>query len=129
MRLLLDTHSFLWFIAGSELLSESARLQIADLDNQAFVSIASLWEIAIKTSTGKLTLARPFEVLIPEQLELNEIEILPIKLNHLAVLTKLARHHRDPFDRLLVAQSASEPLVLLTADAALARYGDLIRVV
>lgn len=122
MRLLLDTHSFLWFIAGSELLSESARHQIADLDNEAFVSIASLWEIAIKTSTGKLTLARPFEVLILEQLELNEIEILPIKLDHLAVLTKLARHHRDPFDRLLVAQALAEGLPIISKDPAFQGY-------
>lgn len=116
MRLLVDTHSFLWFITGSAELSEPARKWIADLENQVFVSSVSLWEIAIKTSLGKLTLTRPFADLIPEQLQLHAMEVLPIELPHLAALVTLPWPHRDPFDRLLIAQALAEGLLVISRD-------------
>ena len=122
MRLLLDSHAFLWFAAGSDELSLVARRQIENPDNELFLSAASLWEIAIKTSLGKVTLARPFEALIPEQLAANAILILPIELRHLAALVSLPWHHRDPFDRLLVVQAAVEQMPIVTRDPAFREY-------
>ena len=122
MRLLVDTHSFLWFITGSEELSEGARQRIADLANHVFVSSASLWEIAVKTRLGRLTLARPFAELIPEQLRLNAMEVLPIEVPHLAALITLPWHHRDPFDRLLIAQALAEGLPIVSRDTVFPAY-------
>jgi PIN domain nuclease of toxin-antitoxin system len=98
MRLLLDTHAFLWFIMGSANLSVNARALIENPANERLLSIASLWEIAIKTSLGKLALAGSFDELIPAQLSLNGIDLLSIKVSHLSTLTTLPFHHRDPFD-------------------------------
>jgi PIN domain nuclease of toxin-antitoxin system len=103
MRLLLDTHTFLWFIDDSSRLSVQAK-NLLEYDADLLLSTASLWEIAIKTSIGKLILAQPYSVFIPQQLALNSIEILPINLAHLVLLSTLPFHHRDPFDRLLIAQ-------------------------
>jgi PIN domain nuclease of toxin-antitoxin system len=122
MKLLLDTHTFLWFIMGNPKLSEKARALIEDTGNDRLLSIASLWEIAIKHSLGKLSLARPFQALIPQQLERNRIEVLPITVAHLATVTMLPFHHRDPFDRLLVAQAAVERLPVVTVDSAFDAY-------
>jgi PIN domain nuclease of toxin-antitoxin system len=122
MRLLLDTHSFLWFINGRSELSISAKRHIVDLNNQVFVSVVSLWEIAIKVSIGKLILSRPFTELIPEQLEITEIEQLPVKVEHLSLLTTLPFHHRDPFDRLIIAQSLVEKLSIVSRDPVFHRY-------
>src|SRR5215212_6463379 len=117
MRLLLDTHTFLWFIDDSSQLSAPAK-SLLESDAELLLSAASLWEIAIKISIGKLTLARPFAALIPEQLALNSINELPISLKHLDVVSALAFPHRDPFDRLLVAQAMTESLPVVSADAA-----------
>lgn len=100
MEMLLDTHVFLWFIMGSPNLTAEARSLIEDEKNRKFISIASLWEIAIKSSIGKLTLSSPFDKLIPQQLSLNGFELLPIEIAHLAAVVTLPFHHRDPFDRL-----------------------------
>jgi PIN domain nuclease of toxin-antitoxin system len=108
VNLLLDTHAFLWFIAGSDRLSAAARTLIEEPDNQPFLSAASLWEMAIKLSPGKLYLARPFEELMPTQMLLNDIRFLPIEMDHLVPIIPLPFHHRDPFDRLLIAQSVVE---------------------
>src|SRR2546421_10071724 len=105
MKLLLDTHTFLWFIMGSSNLSSNARALIEDLANEKFLSVASLWEIAIKLSIGRLALSAPFDVLIPQQLSLNGFELLNIEVGHAAVVAALPFHHRDPFDRLLIAQA------------------------
>ena len=123
MRLLLDTHSFLWFINGSAQLTGRARTLIEDLNNENFVSAASLWEIAIKVSIGKLGLAEPFAAFIPHQLQVNAMSLLPIKLEHLAKLVELPRHHGDPFDRLLATQALFELMVLVSSDAKLDPYG------
>ena len=118
MRLLLDTHSFLWFIGGSTSLSPTVRSLIEDASNQPFLSVASLlWEMAIKVSLGKMSLARPFEVLIPQQMGLNGINLLGIEMEHTAVVSKLPFHHRDPFDRLLIAQAMVEQMPIVSVDA------------
>ncbi len=123
MKLLLDTHAFLWFIMGSSNLSGNARTLIEDPANERLLSVASLWEVAIKVSLGKLTLSAPFEHLIPAQLTLNGIELLNIKVDHLSRLTSLPFHHRDPFDRLIAAQALVENIRVVGVDAALDTYG------
>jgi PIN domain nuclease of toxin-antitoxin system len=122
-RALLDTHSFIWFIGGSERLSARARALIEERENTMLVSVASLWEIAIKQGIGKLALDRPFAELIPEQLERQQIGVLGIDLHHLAELVLLPRHHRDPFDRLIAAQAIVERLPVISVDPALDAYG------
>ena len=122
MRLLLDTHGFLWFISGSSSLSPTARGLIEDVSNQPLLSVASLWEMAIKLSLGRLSLVQPFEVLIPQQMRLNGIELLGIEIEHAAAVSKLPFHHRDPFDRLLIAQAMVEHVPIVSADTALDVY-------
>jgi len=123
VRILLDTHSFLWFIAGNPRCSIFARELITDPTNQAYISIASLWENSIKISLGKLSLAIPFEELLSQQLTSNSIDTLPIELAELELIARLPFHHRDPFDRLLVAQSLIRNFPLVSADENLDRYG------
>ena len=122
MRILLDTHSFLWFVAGDARIGSTARSLIADLNNTALLSIASLWEIAIKVSLGKLTLTEPYETLIAEQLALNAINVLPIDFDDLIEVARLPFHHRDPFDRLLVAQAIARGLPIVSRDPVLDDY-------
>src|SRR4051794_28678776 len=117
MRLLLDTHTFIWFIMGSPTLSANARALIEDVANEKFLSVASLWEIAIKLSTGKTSLSAPFNEVIPQQLSLNGFELLNIAIDHTAMVATLPFHHRDPFDRLLIAQAVIEKMPILSADA------------
>lgn len=123
MNILLDTHAFLWFIAGSDELSDKAREHIEDENNRVFLSAASLWEMAIKVSLGKLTLSEPFETLIPEQLALNGVEILGITVAHTTQVANLPFHHRDPFDRLIIAQALEEQLPVISVDGAFDEYG------
>lgn len=122
MRLLLDTHVFLWAVAASPLLKPSAR-RVIEAADQVHVSAASLWEIAIKVRLGKLK-ADPAELVAA--IEASGFIELPVRAVHAASVAQLALHHHDPFDRLLVAQALAEPLRLLTADAALAAYGDIV---
>lgn len=125
MRLLLDTQIFLWFLADSSRLSKKGRAEIASAE-LVLVSAASIWEAAIKAGLGKLTVA-------PEDLVAgingSGFEELPVTASHAARIAKLPSHHRDPFDRLLVAQALDEPLHLLTADAALRRYSELVTLI
>jgi PIN domain nuclease of toxin-antitoxin system len=122
VRFLLDTHIFLWLITGSERLRDPARALLVDAENEALLSVASLWEIAIKVNLGKLTLERPFGKLIPEQLLVTEIDRLPIRMEHLVTLLKLPLHHRDPFDRLIIAQALTEGLPVLSSDPEFRKY-------
>ena len=122
MNLLLDTHAFLWFIAGSDDLSAVARDLIEEPGNQPFLSAASLWEMAIKLSLGKLHLALPFEELVPEQMMLNGIQFLPIEISHVVPVVTLPFHHRDPFDRLLIAQAMVEQIPIVSGDPAFDPY-------
>ena len=121
MRLLLDTHTFLWFIDDSPRLSSNAK-SLLESDNDLLLSTASLWEIAIKLSIGKLRVPQPFAPFVRQQLSINAIDILQIDTAHLAIVSTLPFHHRDPFDRLLVAQAMIEQLPIVSADIAFDRY-------
>ncbi|MDE0014376.1 MAG: type II toxin-antitoxin system VapC family toxin [Candidatus Poribacteria bacterium] len=123
MKYLLDTHTLLWFLKGDKKLSDKARGLIENSHNTKFLSIASLWEIAIKVSLKKLVLDKSFERLFPEQLHFNRIEILDITIDNLTKLTTLPFHHRDPFDRLIIAQALVEELPIIGADTAFDAYG------
>jgi PIN domain nuclease of toxin-antitoxin system len=123
MKLLLDTHTLLWFIGGSASLSAYARTLIEDASNEKFVSIVSIWETAIKVSIGKISLSAPFDVLFPHQLQINGFELLPVKVEHTSVITTLPFHHRDPFDRLLIAQAIEEKIALVSVDEVFDDYG------
>ena len=123
MNVLLDTHAFLWFVEDSPHLSIVARQLIEKDDIQPYLSIASLWEMAIKISLGKLTLATPFEQFIPHQLELNSINLLNVSIEHTSAIANLPFHHRDPFDRLLAVQARIEKLALISTDSIFDAYG------
>lgn len=123
MKYLLDTHTLLWFLQGDKKLSNKARQFIDNPSNEKFLSVASLWEIAIKVSLGKLVLDKAFERLFPEQLHFNRIQILDITVDSLAKLTTLPFHHRDPFDRLIIAQALVEELPIIGADTIFDAYG------
>jgi PIN domain nuclease of toxin-antitoxin system len=122
MRLLLDTHTFLWWVGDSAKLSRKARRAIADPSNECLFSLASCWEMAIKLSLGKLRLDVSLETFVPEQLMKNRFAILEIGFRHIARVAVLPFHHRDPFDRLLAAQSLEERLPIVTADPSFAKY-------
>ena len=122
MRLLLDTHTFLWFIGGDTALSPYARQLIEDRTNERLLSIASLWEMAIKASLGRLTLTLPFTDLVAEHVHGNAIELFEILPRHLDVLTTLPFHHKDPFDRMIIAQSQAENMPILSRDSAFDDY-------
>ena len=123
MRLLLDTHTFLWFLEDSAQLSSMAKALIEDGGNDVYISIGSLWEMAIKISLGKLSVSQPFEIFIPEQLTANDMTLLPIAVEHTVALITLPFHHRDPFDRLLIAQSLVTSMPIVGADTAFDAYG------
>ena len=123
MNILLDTHAFLWFVSDSPRLSDTARTLIEAEDSQPFLSIASLWEMAIKISLGKLRLEPPFETFIPQQLTVNGIGILNLSMEHTAAIATLPFHHRDPFDRLIAVQAKFEQMPLVSADPVFDAYG------
>ena len=123
MKYLLDTHSLIWFIGGDPQLSAHARQLMDDEESELFISIASLWEMAIKFSLGKLNLSQPFEEMFPAQLEGNSIEILGITTDHLKTVSTLPFHHRDPFDRLIIAQAQVEQLPIIGTDTTFDNYG------
>lgn len=116
MNILLDTHAFLWFVDDDPRLSQPAQALIEAEESQPFLSAASLWEIAIKISLGKLILKQPYDTFIPHQLALNGISILNITIEHAAAIAILPFHHRDPFDRLLAVQAKIEKMILVSAD-------------
>jgi PIN domain nuclease of toxin-antitoxin system len=122
MQLLIDTHVLIWFLEGNKSLSKPHRQIISDSQNDVFVSIASLWEIAVKISLGKLTLAKPLADVI-KQIAVENIEVLPILPKHTLQVSTLPFHHRDPFDRIIVAQSQVENLPIVTNDIEFSHYG------
>ena len=122
MKVLIDTHILLWFINNDPKLSPKTKVLLqSDID--IAVSIASLWEIVIKLSIGKLTLPGSIEELFPLQLTLNQIDLLPIEVRHLQALSKLPFHHRDPFDRLIIAQALVENIGFVSVDQVFETYG------
>lgn len=123
MRLLLDTHSFLWFCEGSSALSNVARSAIEDPGNQKWVSHATAWELAIKISLKKLDLKVPYQELFPGAVLSNGFGVLAPEFRHYQELLLLPWHHRDPFDRLLIAQAKCDELKLVTCDPKFAGYG------
>lgn len=122
MKVLLDTHAFLWLVTGDYRLSEMARQTFLNTENMLFFSAASLWEICIKISLGKISLKRGWLQTIQDEMVVNAIQWLPIEIPHCAELTKLPFHHRDPFDRLLIAQAMVEDMQLLSRDTHLSAY-------
>jgi PIN domain nuclease of toxin-antitoxin system len=122
MKVLLDTHTFLWYLWNDPNLSEEAKRILALPETEAYVSVASLWEIAIKVSLGKLTIGQPLEQFFPEQLSLNNFYLLPIDVHHTAFVSQMPFHHKDPFDRILIAQSLLEKIPILGTDVVFDQY-------
>ena len=123
MTALLDAHALLWFLSGSSQLSAKALAFIQDAQNTLFVSPATLWEIGIKDSLGKLILPEPFEKLFPARLDVSNIITLPILIPHLHVHRRLPFHHNDPFDRLIIAQALADDLTIVSCDSQFPAYG------
>jgi PIN domain nuclease of toxin-antitoxin system len=122
MKVLLDTHAFLWSITGDDRLSKTAEKTFLNPDNNLYFSAASFWEICIKMSLGKLSLKRGWFKTIQEEMRINAVQWLPVEMQHCVELTKLPFHHRDPFDRMLIAQALAEDLQLLSRDGRLSAY-------
>ena len=122
MRYLLDTHAMLWWLGNDPRMSAFAQETIADGRTRLVWSMASSWEIAIKVAIGKLALERPLTELFSEIVSRQGVELLPITHGHCALLGELPLEHRDPFDRMLVAQAQAERLSILSADPKLSRY-------
>lgn len=122
MDVLLDTHILLWAWSGDKRITKAQRELIASEEVRACVSIVSLWEIAIKSSLGKLELMASLNELVATLPEFH-IDLLPLKVEHVQLVTTLPLHHRDPFDRMLIAQAKHEDMHLLTADPHFAAYG------
>ena len=126
MPLLLDTHTLLWFYSGDSQLPDHIKEEIENTNNQCFLSIASVWEITIKLGTGKLELDNSLNELF-QFITRNQIQILPIEFNHLLRLERLPNHHKDPFDRIIIAQSFEENLPIYTKDSFFQDYGVTVR--
>jgi PIN domain nuclease of toxin-antitoxin system len=123
VRLLLDTHAFLWWVADDRRLSRKARAAIASRDSACFLSMASVWEMAIKVGLQRLELPSSVDRFVSEQMAANAFEPLPIGLGHAGDVARLPFHHRDPFDRLLVAQALGEGLSIVSAGPVFGKYG------
>jgi PIN domain nuclease of toxin-antitoxin system len=122
MKLLLDTHVFIWWADQPEKLSPAALPALEDEANDLLLSVASVWEMQIKIQLGKLKLSLPLNELIKNQQETNDLTVSPVTLPHVLALDSLPSHHKDPFDRLLIAQSIEEGLTLVSADAQFSAY-------
>ena len=129
MRLLLDTHTLIWFFAGDSQLSTNARILIEDEDNNKLVSIASIWEMAIKESKGLLNLSLPLHEYIAQKLSLEDFNLLNINLDHLSQIVTLPFYHKDPFDRLLIAQAIMEGIPILSKDSKFDPYSKNVNLI
>lgn len=123
MKLLLNTHTFIWFITDNPQLSSSAKALIEDELNEKVLSLASIWEMAVKCSIGKLRFDLPFQSFIEQQLVQNSLDLMKIEVSHLSTVATLPLHHRDPFDRLLIAQAIVEKMPIVGADQMFDSYG------
>lgn len=124
MDLLLDTHILIWFLTGNERLTASTKSAIKNLNNNCYISIASIWEMALKTRIGKLELSFSFEDLKNLIIQ-NQIDILPIDFEHIQLLTTLPLHHSDPFDRMIIAQAITEDFILISNDKLFEKYNEI----
>lgn len=122
MKALLDTHTFLWWITDDPKISSTVSHIIKNPDNEIFFSTASAWEISIKSRLNRIKLTQMPDIFIPDQLQKNYFQILPIQLNHALKEFSLPTIHNDPFDRILIAQSITEDIPLLTADTKMKKY-------
>jgi PIN domain nuclease of toxin-antitoxin system len=122
MSLLLDTYAFLWFVWNDPRLSVTAMSLITDPANELFLSVGTLLEVAVKVSVKKLKLSEPYETFMQREITNAKLTIVPLTMKHAATMTSLPLHHRDPFDRLLIAQSMVENLPLVSADSAFDAY-------
>ncbi len=122
MMLLLDTHAFLWWISDDPRLPEPARSAIASGGNDVFFSAASAWEIAIKSGLGRVEVPRPIGDFVTDQMRQNAFEVLPVHVRHALAVASLPDLHKDPFDRMLVAQAMQEGMALLSGDRDIPRY-------
>lgn len=122
MKLLLDTHVFIWLASDPDKLSGKAKEAILSQSNRLYVSLVSLWEMQIKSQLGKLTLDVPLSALWHEQKEMNQIELMPILVEHIWELENLPHLHRDPFDRLIISQAKKESFIIVSADTAVTQY-------
>jgi len=121
--LLVDTQAMLWFFWDDRQLSDDAKAHIEDGEHRKLISVASCWEIAIKVGLGKLDLGEPSRTFLPREIARNNFELLPIRLEHATKVEELPLHHRDPFDRLLIAQVMVEDLPVISADRVFDQYG------
>ena len=122
MKVLLDTHAFLWLIDDDDRLSKAARRTFLNLENRLFFSAASMWEICIKISLGKLSLSEGWSQIIQKEMESSSISWLPIQQRHCIEVVDLPFHHRDPFDRVIIAQAMVEDMHILSRDSRLSGY-------
>ncbi len=122
MRLLLDTHAFIWWSSEPEKLSKKVLAAFEDRENELILSVASIWEMEIKAGLGKLDITEPLKDLVEIHQKENDIRILPIFLNHVLALENLPVHHRDPFDRILIAQANAETLAMVSKDKIFKEY-------
>jgi len=122
MKVLLDTHAFIWWDSDPTKLSPQARSACKDRTNVVLLSVASAWEMQIKLQLGKLDLRLPLAEIIASQQQTNDIQVLPVALGHVLALQNLPAHHKDPFDRLLIAQANVEEAVLISHDPVFAHY-------
>ena len=122
MRLLMDTHVFIWWSDEPEKLSDRVLNACQDDDNSLMLSIISIWEMQIKIQLGKLRLRNPLRYLIENQQNINDLQVLPISVNHIYMLENLPMHHRDPFDRLIISQALEERLPLVSKDSVFSNY-------
>ena len=122
MDILLDTQVILWAISGDKRLSPKGRNIFLDPENKLYFSVAGYWEIAIKVSIGKLRLSAQWPKIIQREVKRNFISILPVTIEHCNRIVELPFHHRDPFDRIMIAQALVEKLVLLSADSQVEKY-------
>ena len=123
MRVLIDTHVFLWWVEGDRRLPAKAHAALLDPDTECLFSLASVWELAIKAGLGKLRLALPVQRYVVEHVAANGFKMLDIRVPHLGRIETLANHHRDPFDRMLIAQALEENLSIVSADRLFTKYG------
>ncbi|NEP58238.1 MAG: type II toxin-antitoxin system VapC family toxin [Symploca sp. SIO2G7] len=126
MNILLDTHVFLWFINDDPRLSDNLKYLVEDEDNVIYLSLASLWEISIKSNLGKLNIGNSYTEFVEAEIIQSRISLIEIKLEHFKINATLPFHHRDPFDRLIIAQSMAENIPIITLDSAFEQYSVII---